>query len=131
MIHHVAMQHRLPREIEEAGAEGETSLPRHDDCVVPERLGYRLAVDRRHLKRVGVDVEDVIAGVFVDYGPLFDGTEADGLIHPIGIEPAAIDQIGKLLVRGCRGNFRFDGAKRESPGPGNLVVVDRRERRFG
>ena len=81
----------------------------HDDRVAPERLGHRLAVDRHDLKWVGVDVEDVVVSCVVDHSPLLDRTEADGLVHPVRIEPAAIDQEGKLLVRGGRGNLRFDG----------------------
>ena len=90
-------------------------------------LGHRLVVDRHDLERVGVDMEDVVAGVVVDDRPLLDRTEANGLVHPLRIEPTAIDQVGKFLVRGGRGNLRFDGRERNGSGAGDLVVVDWRE----
>jgi hypothetical protein len=123
----VAVEHCLACEIEETRAEGETPLSRHDDRVAPERLGQRLAVDRHDLKRIGVDVEDVVAGVVVDHGPLLDRAEANRLVDPVRIEPAAIDQVGKLLVRGGRGNLRFDSGERDGPRAGDLVIADGRE----
>ena len=49
-------------------------------------LGERLAVDRHHLERVGVDVEDVVVLVVVLDRPLLDRAERDRLVDAVGVE---------------------------------------------
>ena len=108
MIHHVAVQHRLAREIEEPGAERDAAVARHRHRVVPDRDVQSLAVDLGQLERVGVDVEDVIAAVVVDHRPLLDRAEADPLIDSIDVKDPAVDEEGKFLVIAGRRVLRLD-----------------------
>ena len=77
MVHHVAMENEASGEVEKAGAEGHAALARDHHRIAPVALGQLLAIDRHHLKGVGVDVEDMVVLMLVDDGPFLDRAERE------------------------------------------------------
>src|SRR6478672_4843575 len=125
MVHHMAVEHELAGEIEEARSEGDAAIARDDRCVNPSRLRQRIAVYLCQQHIVYVDLEDVIvAHILVDNRPFLYGAEANTLIHPIGIESLAVNHEPESLpkIRALDVDTRLREC--EQAGSGDLLIAD-------
>src|ERR1700692_1265005 len=91
------MQRIAPGEVLESRTERQTSEARKDRNIEPHRLCKPRAVDMRKLKRIDVNVKDVIVTFKIDDRPLLDRAQLNALIDVVRIKDAAVDRKRKFL----------------------------------